>query len=154
MKKVNLVFGTVYGGAQYVAETLDQALLELGRETQLYQPEQLVGFVPPEDELLLIICSTTGQGDLPDDIQPWFNEMKSKAPYLPELRFGLIALGDSSYETYCGAGEQLLSLFEELGAKQIGEFLKIDAGETMEPEVEALAWLPHWNTLIDTEIAA
>ncbi|GIU13538.1 flavodoxin [Shewanella sp. MBTL60-007] len=154
MKKVNLVFGTVYGGAQYVAETLDQALLELGRETQLYQPEQLVGFVPPENELLLIICSTTGQGDLPDDIQPWFNEMKSKAPYLPELKFGLIALGDSSYETYCGAGEQFLSLFEELGAKQIGEFLKIDAGETMEPEVEALAWLPRWNTLIDTELAA
>ncbi|ABV88208.1 flavodoxin [Shewanella pealeana] len=154
MKKVNLVFGTVYGGAQYVAEMLEQALLELGRETCLYQPEQLVGFVPPEDELLLIICSTTGQGDLPDDIQPWFNEMKSKAPYLPKLKFGLIGLGDSSYETYCGAAEQLLGLFEELGAKQLGEFLKIDAGETMEPEVEALAWLPCWNLLIDTELAA
>ena len=154
MKKVNLVFGTVYGGAQYVAETLQGALLELGREVNLYQPEQLMGFVPPENELLLLVCSTTGQGDIPDDIQPWFNEIKSKAPYLPNLRFGLIALGDSSYETYCGAGEQFLSLFEELGAKPLGEFLKIDAGETMEPEVEALAWLPHWNKLIDTELAA
>ncbi|ABZ77536.1 flavodoxin/nitric oxide synthase [Shewanella halifaxensis HAW-EB4] len=154
MKKVNLVFGTVYGGAQFVAETLQQALIELGRDAVLYQPEQLSGFVPPEDELLLLVCSTTGQGDLPEDIQPWFNEMQSKAPYLPNLKFGLIALGDSSYETYCGAGEQLLNLFEELGAKLLGEFLKIDAGETMEPEVEALTWLPSWNKLIDTELAA
>ncbi|MGS0730677.1 flavodoxin, partial [Shewanella sp. 0m-11] len=150
----NLVFGTVYGGAQFVAQTLQQALIELGRDAVLHQPEQLSGFVPPEDELLLIVCSTTGQGDLPDDIQPWFYEMQSKAPYLPQLKFGLIALGDSSYETYCGAGEQLLALFEDLGAKRLGHFLKIDAGETMEPEVEALAWLPGWNKLIDTELAA
>ncbi|MCL1147115.1 flavodoxin [Shewanella marinintestina] len=154
MKKVNLVFGTVYGGAQFVAETLQQALIDAGRDAVLYQPDQLGGFIPPENELLLIICSTTGQGDIPDDIQPWFYEMQSKAPYLPELKFGLIALGDSSYETFCGAGEQFLSLFEELGAKRLGDFLKIDAGETMEPEVEALAWLPSWNELVDKELAA
>ncbi|GIU46981.1 flavodoxin [Shewanella sairae] len=154
MKKVNLVFGTVYGGAQFVAETLQQALTNSGREVNLFQPDQLGGFIPPEDELLLIICSTTGQGDIPDDIQPWFYEMQSKAPYLPELKFGLIGLGDSSYETFCGAGEQFLALFEELGAKRLGDFLKIDAGETMEPEVEALAWLPSWNELIDKELAA
>ncbi|MGS0681180.1 flavodoxin [Shewanella sp. 125m-7] len=154
MKKVNLVFGTVYGGAQFVAETLQQALIHLGREAVLYQPEQLAGFIPPEDELLLVICSTTGQGDLPDDIQPWFYELQSKAPYLPKLKFGLIGLGDSSYETFCGAGEQFQRLFEELGAKRLGHFLKIDAVETMEPEVEALAWLPEWNKSIDTELAA
>ncbi|MEZ9595949.1 flavodoxin [Shewanella sp. 10N.261.52.F9] len=154
MKKVNLVFGTVYGGAQFVAETLQQALIDAGRDAVLYQPDQLGGFIPPENELLLIICSTTGQGDIPDDIQPWFYEMQSKAPYLPELKFGLIALGDSSYETFCGAGEQFLSLFEELGAKRLGDFLKIDAGETMEPEVEALTWLPSWNELVDKELAA
>lgn len=153
MKKVNLVFGTVYGGAQYVAETLQQALTDLGREAVLYQSDELAGFVPPQDELLLMVCSTTGQGDLPDDIQTWFYDMQSKAPYLPELKFGIIGLGDSSYETFCGAAEQLANLFEELGAKRLGDFLKIDAGETMEPEVEALAWLPSWNAL-DNELAA
>ena len=81
MKKVNLVFGTVYGGAQYVAETLQQALIDLGREAVLYQSDELVGFVPPQDELLLMVCSTTGQGDLPDDIESWFYDMQSKAPY-------------------------------------------------------------------------
>ncbi|WOT04247.1 flavodoxin [Shewanella youngdeokensis] len=144
MKKVNLVFGTVYGGAQYVAETMQQLLANSGYDVVLYSSDELVDFVPPQDELLLMICSTTGQGDLPDDILPWFLMMQSTAPYLPELAFGIIGLGDSSYETYCGAAEQLVALFEDLGAKQVGEFLKIDAGETMEPEVAAEAWLPSW----------
>ncbi|MCL1138599.1 flavodoxin [Shewanella pneumatophori] len=154
MEKVNLVFGTVYGGAQFVAESLQQGLVDAGFEAILHQPDQLSGFIPAENELLLIICSTTGQGDIPDDIQPWFYEMQSKAPYIPELKFGLIGLGDSSYETFCGASEQFLALFEELGAKRLGDFLKIDAGETMEPEVEALAWLPSWIEQISNERAA
>ena len=149
MKKVNLIFGTVYGSAQFVAETLQQDLEEQNYEVLLHQSDELVDFIPSEDELLLIVCSTTGQGDLPDDIQPWFNDMREKAPYLPQLEFGLIGLGDSTYEVFCGAIEQVNALLEELGATRIGDILKIDAGETMEPEVDAQAWLTQWCALIN-----
>lgn len=37
MKKVNLVFGTVYGSAQFTAETLEKALTELGYDARLWQ---------------------------------------------------------------------------------------------------------------------
>ncbi|WP_076408146.1 flavodoxin [Shewanella sp. UCD-KL12] len=154
MKKVNLVFGTVYGNAQFVAETLSALMIEEGREVSLLLNEQLEGFIPPEDELLLVICSTTGQGDVPEDIQPWFEMLKNKAPYLPGLKYSVIALGDSSYETFCGAGVQFDDLLSECGAKRVGELLKIDACETMEPEVEAKAWLQSWNALIDMEVVA
>lgn len=102
----------------------------------------------------MLVSSTTGQGDLPDDILPWFLELKDTAPYLPDLRYGVIALGDSSYETFCGAGKQLDELFAELGAKRVGERLEIDACETMEPEVEAQAWLNNWLPLLKTEPGA
>lgn len=154
MKKVNLVFGTVYGNAQFVAETLSSLLKEQGREVSLLMHDQLDGFVPPQGELLLVICSTTGQGDVPEDIQPWFETMKSTAPYLPQLKYGVIALGDSSYETFCGAGVQFDELLTELGATRVGELLKIDACETMEPEVEAKKWMLSWNALNDMEIVA
>lgn len=154
MKKVNLVFGTVYGNAQFVAETLSALMIEEGREVSLLLNEQLDGFIPPEDELLLVICSTTGQGDVPEDIQPWFEMLKSKVPYLPGLKYSVIALGDSSYETFCGAGVQFDDLLSECGAMRVGELLKIDACETMEPEVEAKAWLQSWNALIDMEVVA
>lgn len=153
MKKVNLVFGTVYGNAQFVAETLEQELVNSGIKAKLWQPYEMAGFIPPQDELLLLICSTTGQGDIPDDLQPWFFELKSLAPYLPELKYGVIALGDSSYDTFCGAGKQLDELFTELGAKRLGERLELDACETMEPEVEAKTWLQSWNQIVASEAA-
>ncbi|MDF0534484.1 flavodoxin [Shewanella yunxiaonensis] len=150
MKKINIVFGSVYGSAQYVAETLDTALNDAGCQVQLWQPEHLSDFVPPEDELLLVVTSTTGDGDLPDNIAPWFIMMKDRAPYLPELHYAVIGLGDSSYDTFCGGGKQIDALLSELGAKRVGERLDIDACETMEPETEALQWLKKWLPLADS----
>ncbi|WP_297897737.1 flavodoxin [Shewanella sp.] len=154
MKKVNLVFGTVYGSAQFTAETLEKALIQLGYGAKLWQPDEIAHFTPPQDELLVVVTSTTGQGDLPDDIQPWFYYLKNTAPYLPELKFSVIALGDSSYETFCGAGKSVDELLVELGAKPILERLEIDACETMEPEVEAIKWLERWNQVVKSELAA
>jgi flavodoxin len=148
MRKVNLVFGTVYGSAQFVAETVQELLIAEGREVVLMTPDLLMGFVPPQDELLLIVTSTTGQGDIPDDIGIWFESLRGEAPYLPKLEYGVIALGDSSYETFCHAGIRFDELFSELGATRVGELLKIDACETMEPEIEAKLWLMTWSKLI------
>ncbi|QYJ87282.1 flavodoxin [Shewanella mesophila] len=148
MRKVNLVFGTVYGSAQFVAESVQEQLIAEGRKVVLMTSDTLTGFVPPQDELLLIVTSTTGQGDIPEDISMWFETLRSEAPYLPKLEYGVIALGDSSYETFCNAGIRFDELFSELGAKRVGELLKIDACETMEPEVEAKSWLIEWNKLI------
>lgn len=154
MKKVNLVFGTVYGNAQFVAESLTDDLNALGYDAELKAHSSLSGYVPAEHELLIIVTSTTGQGDLPDDIQPWFHELKSIAPYLPSLKYGIVGLGDSSYDTFCGAAKQFDDLMSELGAKAVIERIDIDACETMEPEVEAKAWLQRWHTLVGSESAA
>jgi flavodoxin len=154
MKKVNLVFGTVYGSAQFAAETLEKEMQVLGYDVTLWQPNEVASFIPPQDELLVVVTSTTGQGDLPDDIQSWYHNLKHLAPYLPELRYSVIALGDSSYETFCGAGKSVDALLSELGAKLLVELLEIDACETMEPEVEAIKWLERWNQVVKTELVA
>ncbi len=151
MRKVNLLYGTVYGNAQFVAQTLQEQLVATGCKVKLLEPAALSGFVPPEDELLLIVTSTTGQGDLPDNIVPWFEGLKDSAPYLPKLEYGVITLGDSSYETFCHAGIRFDELLTELGATRIGELLKIDACETTEPELEAKQWLQQWLQLINKD---
>ena len=150
MANVNIVYGTVYGGAQFTAETLAAKIAEFQHQVILHQPDNLMGFVPSEDDYLIVVCSTTGQGDIPDDIQPWFAQIKSTAPYLPKLNYSIIGLGDSSYETFCGAAKQFNELFSELGAVALTPTLAIDAGETMEPEQEALNWLPTWQAAISS----
>ncbi|WP_394128739.1 flavodoxin [Shewanella maritima] len=154
MEKVNIVFGTVYGGAQFTAETISDELVAKGYEVNLLQSAQLGEFTPAEDELLIMVCSTTGQGDLPDDIIPWFSRIQSSAPYLPHLRFAIIGLGDSSYPTFCGAAQKLEQLFSELGSKIVTPVLKIDACETMEPEQEATKWISVWHEAVQSLNAA
>ena len=148
LKKVNIVFGTVYGSAQFVAESLSEKLIDKGYEAKLWQTEELHDYVPDAHDTLILVSSTTGQGDLPDGLVSWFEMVRSAGLYLPELQYSVVGLGDSSYETYCGAGEQLDTLFKEIGAQPVLELFRIDACETMEPELEALNWLEDWAKIV------
>ncbi|WP_213977800.1 flavodoxin, partial [Serratia marcescens] len=94
--------------------------------------------------------STTGQGDLPDSIAPLFHAIRDQVGYQPELRYGLIALGDSSYDNFCGAGRAFDALLQEQGATRVGEVLEIDAMEQPEPEVAACPWVEQWGTLLQS----
>lgn len=143
MATIFLVVGSVYGAAEYVAEQLEGPLKERGHKVQYV--DQFDAFADIGDGPLLVITSTTGSGDLPDNIVPLFQDLKDRFPLMPALRYGVIALGDSSYgDTYCGGGRQFDELLTELQAKRIVDRLEIDACEVAEPEVEALKWLPTW----------
>ncbi len=84
-----------------------------------------------------MVTSTTGQGDLPDSIVPLFQGIKDSLGFQPDLRYGVIALGDSSYVNFCNGGKQFDALLQEQSAQRVGEMLLIDASENPEPETES-----------------
>ena len=75
---------------------------------------------------------TSGQGDLPDSIVPLFQGIKDSLGFQPNLRYGVIALGDSSYVNFCNGGKQFDALLQEQSAQRVGEMLLIDASENPE----------------------
>lgn len=141
MAKIALIVGSVYGGAQYVAEQAQALLAGLGYEVMLYEEPVLDEVLAFDAKVWLVITSTTGQGDIPDNLLPFYLEVKNRFPLLNGKQFAVIALGDSSYETYCGAGEQLQELLAEIQGTELAPMLRIDACETLEPETLALPWL-------------
>ena len=57
-------------------------------------------------ENLLLIVSTQGEGDPPDDALNLVDFINgNKAPKLSKMNFGVLALGDSTYEHYCKTGK-------------------------------------------------
>ncbi|SNY55183.1 MioC protein [Arsukibacterium tuosuense] len=141
MAKIALIVGSVYGGAQYVAEQAQALLTGMGHELMLYEEPVLDDVLTFGPQLWLVITSTTGQGDIPDNLLPFYLDVKNRFPLLTGKQFAVIALGDSSYETFCGAGEQLRELLLEIQGTELAPMLRIDACETLEPENVALPWL-------------
>jgi len=148
MAKVGIFVGTVYGNALLVAEEAETILTEAGHEVKIFDEGTLESWQFYRHHYALVITSTTGQGNLPDSIVPLFEAIKDHVGYQPELHYGLIALGDSSYDHFCGAGHAFDALLQEQGAMRVGELLEIDALQYPEPETIAIAWVKKWAELI------
>ena len=67
-----------------------------------------------------------------------FRESKIVWAYSQNLRYGVIALGDSSYVNFCNGGKQFDALLQEQSAQRVGEILLIDASENPEPETNQI----------------
>ncbi|MED5524472.1 flavodoxin [Gallaecimonas pentaromativorans] len=149
MAIIHLVCGTVYGAAEQLAQTLEKKLNDSGHQAVLFADPTVAAVIYDKPDALLVVTSTTGQGDVPDNLVPFFIELKNTFPLLSQLPYGIITLGDSSYgDTYCGAGNQFEELLEELGGKALLPRLNIDSLETLEPEQEALPWLEQWSAAL------
>lgn len=148
MAEIGIFVGTMYGNALLVAEEAAAILEEQGHQTQVFEDPQLEDWLPWQEKIALVVTSTTGQGDLPDSIVPLFEGIKARLVYQPNLRYGVIALGDSTYSHFCGGGLQFDALLQEQGALRVGEVLTIDASEHPEPESQSNPWVERWGTLL------
>lgn len=144
MTSIRILVGSVYGGALLTARSIKKTLEAEGNHIVVLENPTLDDITSNNDPLL-VCTSTTGQGEVPANLLPFYLQLREQLPQQPDRPFGLIVLGDSSYgDTYCGAGELMEEALYETAARKVGETLKIDALETLEPEAEALPWVREW----------
>lgn len=144
MAAIRILVGSVYGGALMTARTLKTELEKEGHDVTLLDSPTL-NDITDNDTALLVCTSTTGQGEIPAPLLPFYVNLRETLPQQPGRPFGVIVLGDSSYgDTYCGAGTLMQEALLETGARQVGDTLKIDAMEITEPEAAALPWARQW----------
>lgn len=143
MLKIEILVGTTLGNAEYVADELAAQLTLLGHENTLHMMPKL------EDlslkSLWLIVSSTHGAGDLPDNIAPFLSEILAKKPDLTETKFAICAIGDSSYDTFCEGPKKLDLALRNCGAQVYVDKIQIDVQYDHIPEDPALAWLSQWQ---------
>ncbi|WP_395338982.1 flavodoxin domain-containing protein [Ningiella sp. W23] len=132
-----IVVGSVLGASEYVADAVENKLHELGHVCNVhFQPAIAdINF----DNVLLVITSTHGAGDLPDNIQDFEAALHLKD--LSSTRFAVIGLGDSSYDTFCQGALTMQDTITKSGASLLLPPIHIDVLHHPVPEDEALLYL-------------
>ncbi|WP_434569774.1 flavodoxin [Pseudomonas sp. Z3-8] len=141
--KVAILSGSVYGTAEEVARHAAKLLDDAGFQTFHNPRATLADIQAFGPQALLAITSTTGMGELPDNLMPLYSTIRDQLPAsFCGLPGAVIGLGDASYgDTFCGGGEQMRELFAELGVHEVLAMLRLDASESVTPESDAEPWL-------------
>ncbi|QUI72676.1 FMN-binding protein MioC [Pseudoalteromonas piscicida] len=138
MQTLDLIVGSQMGSAEYVAEQLMESLESQGYTVNLHEKPELEAC---QQALWLVVTSTYGAGDYPENLLPFISALKASSD-LSQLRFAVVGIGDSSYDTFNHAAINLADLLKEKGATQLLDIEKIDVLHPDLPEDTAIAWLP------------
>lgn len=136
---IEILVGSTAGNTEYLAAEIEQKLISINHITQLHD-------FPKWDEInfnaaFLLCIATHGAGEYAESIVNFMEQLEQQQPDLTHLKYALIAIGDSSYDTYCSAGIKANKLLQNLGAKEIYPMLMIDMQISIEPEKLALEWI-------------
>ncbi|ACS87736.1 FMN-binding protein MioC [Musicola paradisiaca] len=142
MTDITLISGSTLGSAEYVAEHLETLLQQAGFSTNVQHGPALNDI--PLQGLWLVVTSTHGAGDLPDNLQSLYDELVAGKPDLSQVSFGAIGIGSSEYDTFCGAIVKMDRLLQDLKARRIGDMLQVDITRHEIPEDPAEVWLGSW----------
>lgn len=145
-----VAYASQTGSAERLAAASARLLRTAGAGVRLVDLRLLTPQALAEAERVLLIVSTTGEGDPPDDAVPFLRRFEAQTPGLGHLRYGLLSLGDRRYAHFCGFGRALARRLEAAGAAALFDAIEVDNGD-----VAALArWQAALSSLSGQDLRA
>ena len=124
---LTILYGSQTGNAEGLAHQMSARAAEKGVQAKVldladYKPKKL-----KQEQFLALLTSTHGEGDPPDNALDFYELLMSrKAAKVDQLRYSVLALGDSSYEHFCQTGKDFDRRLAELGAAPLAERVDCD----------------------------
>ncbi|MBZ0254751.1 assimilatory sulfite reductase (NADPH) flavoprotein subunit [bacterium] len=116
---LTILFGSQTGNAESLAKTLSKQASKQGFAPTVYDMGDYPFDNIKHENRIIIITSTYGDGDPPDNAQAFWNKLSTDdALSLAHIEYSVLALGDTNYEKFCQFGKTLDARLEQLGAKR------------------------------------
>lgn len=136
--EITLLVGSQTGNGDALAEQMQRLATTRGLKTVIKKMGDYKFLQLKTEKNLLVIVSTYGEGEPPDNARAWVEYLFSKrAPSLKQVQFSVLGLGDSSYEFFCKTGVDIDCRLAELGATRIHPRVDCD----VDYEADAEAWM-------------
>ena len=132
-----IVYGTETGNSKKVAVDFSNRLKKQGIQSKIKSLEQYRLTDLSKESCLLVVVSTQGDGEPPAAAKKFYDHIQQNELSLSHLKYGVLALGDSSYPLFCKTGEDVDNRLNQLGAQRIIPIKKCD----VDFESDATAWI-------------
>lgn len=132
-----VVFASQTGTAEQLARQTAQSLQQAGKSARLLELGAFDEETLAHARDVLFVVSTTGEGDAPDSAARFVTHRMGEPMALTHLHYGLLALGDSDYDDFCGFGRELQHWLQRGGATPLFDPVEVDNGDP--------AALRHWQ---------
>ena len=135
MTKITVLYGTETGNSELLAMDICKAGEDSGLECANFGMDEIDSEDFSDIENLLIVCSTWGDGEQPDNaIDLWDHVEELGDNDLQNMKFAVLALGDTAFDLFCEAGKEWDRILEEKGATRIYD--RVDCDVDYEDEAE------------------
>lgn len=144
VRRVLVLFGSQTGTAEDTAEELATLLRNRHVDVQVSAMDNYLIHNLITERVVVCICSTTGQGDEPDNMKlAWKFLLRRELPSnsLENCLFAVLGLGDSSYQKFNFVAKRLDKRVRQLGAPVLYKLALADEQHELGLDAVVLAWM-------------
>ncbi|MES2580361.1 MAG: sulfite reductase flavoprotein subunit alpha [Pseudomonadota bacterium] len=145
-----VAYASQTGNAEQLAQKTAESLKTAGLTVEIHSLSAIDIEMLQKFTRVLFVVSTTGEGDAPDNAREFLSKVMHKDAGFPNLKYGILALGDASYTHFCGFGHTLDTWLQHAHAMPLFDIVEVDRNDD--------GALRHWQYQLgvlakDTEMA-
>ena len=130
----HILFGSQSGNSEGLAEAWEQEATRYGLKGKVHDMDGFDIKSMAEMSRVMIVCSTWGEGEMPDNAEDLYEAATSAGKILSNTNFSICSLGDTGYDLFCQSGKDWDKTLEDIGGSRIHDRVDCDVDFEMPAE--------------------